>query len=402
MYTPSANGGHARYAWELTTALAKAGRGRYEFELVSSQDLEDQYKSDQYGVHPILPTLVDRSQFSSHLAWALSRVTHYARRERRLLKWAQRRPDVDGVHFQEWTPWLASPLFRRLRAMGKKVFYTVHNIVPHRYPARVPKALMHRWIRQACLQCDGLFVHTDNLAEELGQFLGGTRQHPPIQVVPHGVWNVPASAKGPRLSERLREKRLLFFGAIRRNKGLGLLLDAMERLPGYSITIAGEPLEREFYRTQIVPQIQRVRAAGVRVDVIDHFVPEEQVGALFARHSAIVLPYTREFAAQSGVVFMALAHELPVVAAEVGGMRDLLAEFKIGTTFREAMPGDLATAVHSLFAGATESELLAHMRAAKDRFSWDAAARATIAGYAAADEVPTEANDCRIQTTPAL
>ena len=55
MYVPSANGGHARYARELMTALAQAGQRGYAFELVSSEDLEQQFRDVPYDTHPILP-----------------------------------------------------------------------------------------------------------------------------------------------------------------------------------------------------------------------------------------------------------------------------------------------------------------------------------------------------------
>ena len=55
MYTPSADGGMARYAWELTGALAAHPRGGYRFELVCARDIEGQFLSDRYRVHPVLP-----------------------------------------------------------------------------------------------------------------------------------------------------------------------------------------------------------------------------------------------------------------------------------------------------------------------------------------------------------
>src|SRR5207237_375660 len=137
---------------------------------------------------------------------------------------------------------------------------------------------------------------------------------------------------------------LLFFGTIRRNKGLDLLLRAAEQLPGYSITIAGEPTEAAYYNDEILPLIRRLQAAGVKIDLRNGFTPEAEVGPLFASHSAIVLPYTANFMAQSGVVYLALAHELPVVASEAGGLRDLFREFKIGETFVQHTPDALAAA----------------------------------------------------------
>jgi glycosyltransferase involved in cell wall biosynthesis len=392
MFTPTTEGGHARYAWELMNALAQHPGGRYRFELVSSRGLEEQFQSDRYAVHAILPPLVDRAAFATRPAWVLNRLKHYPVREWQFLKWLKNRPDIVGVHFQEWTPWLAAPLFRRIRRMGKKVFYTVHNVVPHKYPAYVPKAVMDRWIRRACLLCDCLFVHTDRLAGELAQSLGDP--HPPIQVSPHGIWTVPDHDQAPALAERLAWKKLLFFGSIRRNKGLDLLLQALEWLPDYSLTIAGEPTDESYFQSEILPQVRRLQTMGRSIDLQDRFTPEAQVGALFNRHGAIVLPYTRQFVAQSGVVFLALAYDLPVIASEAGGLRDLFDQFQIGTTFGESTPQALAEAVRALHDGAAP-EILQHMRATRQHFSWPASAAATLAGYSLSQE-GRDTHDCAV------
>jgi glycosyltransferase involved in cell wall biosynthesis len=402
MYTPSADGGMAQYAWELMHALAAHARGGgRRFELVSGRDLEEQFKSSEYPVHAILPPLRHRSAFANKTAWVASRLTHYPHREWAFLRWLRGRPDIDGVHFQERTPWLASWMFRRVRAMGKRVYYTVHNVQPHNYPALVPRAVVNGWMRESCLQCDGLFVHTEPLAAQLSQFLG--EGHPPIQVVPHGVWTVRDMSGVPSVEERLKWKRLLFFGAIRRNKGLDLLLRAMELLPGYRLTIAGEPLERQYFSDEVLPQLGRLRAAGVEIDLQDQFTPDDAVAGLFGRHGAVILPYTQEFVAQSGVIFMALAHEIPVVASEAGGMRDLFAQYKVGETFGESTAEALAGAIMRLHDGTEAGRLIEEIRAAKRRFSWGAAASATIAGYAMAHEGRKEsAGDCTAETNPAV
>lgn len=401
MYTPSAYGGHPQYTQELLTALALHPGSSLRYELVSSQNLAAQYDSDLYRVHRILTPLLHRSTFATPLAWVASRMVYYPRREWQFLKWLQARPDIVGVHFQEWTPWLAAPLFRYLRRLGKKTFYTVHNLRPHKYPAYVPRGVVHGWIRRGCLQADGLFVLSEVLAEELANFLGPA--HPPIYVAPHGVWTVARARDGnrPPMGERLSWKRLLFFGAIRRDKGLDLLLRAAERLPGYAITIAGEPVEPPYFQTEVLPLVRRLQQNGCRIDLIDRFVTDEEVVSLFAAHSAVVMPYTAAFASQSGVVFMALAHEVPVVASEVGGLRDLFAEFTIGRTFHQPAPAELAAAIDSLHADGAAGALAEGIRAARQRFSWQTAASATAAGYAAALETGREECDCPVPTAAA-
>src|SRR5690606_1434999 len=186
------------------TAVAR--EQRCEVELLSSRDLLEEFSSDLYPVHRVLPPLRDRSTFSNSAAWAISRVMHYPQQHRSFLKWLEQRPDITAVHLQEWTPWLANWLINRIHGMGKKMYYTVHNIVPHRYPPGVPRPLMHRWLRNGCRMCDGLFVHTPKLAEQLSEFLED--RHPPIHVVPHGVWTVNASVEAPSIEQRLGWKRL--------------------------------------------------------------------------------------------------------------------------------------------------------------------------------------------------
>jgi glycosyltransferase involved in cell wall biosynthesis len=399
MFAPTASGGHARYAWELTTALSRHPRGNLRYELVSAADLDGAFRSADYRVHPILPPIRQRSSFRTRAGWALNRLAYYPVRERAFLRWLRSRGDVAVVHLQEWKPWLAPSVIRRIRRMGKKVCYTVHNVLPHRYPRGAPKWLTDHWIRRSCRACDGLFVHTDRLADELAKFLRG--RHPPITVVPHGVWTTDQSPPPPPLERRLESKRLLFFGAIRRNKGLDLLLRAMPHLPGYRLTIAGEPCEPDYFKNEVLPRVRALRGDGVQIELLDRFVSEQEVSALFSEHSAIVLPYTGQFVAQSGVVFMALAHSLPVVASRAGGLSDLLGEFPIGTTFDGESPEALAAAVVELHLAAGRDELGRQIEAARRRFTWHAAAGATIGGYLAALEAVNEVNDCVLGTTPA-
>jgi glycosyltransferase involved in cell wall biosynthesis len=385
MYTPTAFGGHARYTQELLTALSRCP-GVGGVELVTSEDVDARFRTGPYPVHPILPRLAHRREFATRLHWAASRLAHYPRCDRRFLRWLRGRPDVTAVHFQEHQPWRAGTLFAAVRAMGKAVFYTVHNVRPHAYPPFVPKSMVDRWDRRAWKLCDGLFVLSDQLKQDLSEFLG--HPHPPIHVTPHGTWSVGEGATAPLdapppLEERLRWKRLLFFGTIRRNKGLDVLLRAMESLPGYSLTVAGEPKEREYFEAEVLPRVAGLRAKGVKVELIDRFTPDEELGRLFAGHSALVLPYTKQFTAQSGVLFMALAYEVPIVASNVAGLRDLFTKFRGGLAFSAESVAELARQVRELHEGPRREDLAAHLRAARQHYSWETAAEETVKAYGA-------------------
>lgn len=375
MFTPSAGGGHALYTQELLTALAAHPRSGRKFELITGEDLEKQFRGDSYTIQDFLPELKHRRKFKTSAAWMWNRLTHYPRRERALLKWLRAQPEVSVVHFQEFALWLGAPLVRRIRRMGKRVVYTCHNFVAHKTPPGVSPRLYNHWHRRTCLACDALLVHTQAMAEELAGYLGDP--HPPIQVVPHGVWTSLTPETVAPIDERLNWKKLLFFGIIRRNKGLDLLLDAAGSLSGYSLTIAGDPSEKEYFEREAMPKIRQLQSAGMSIDLIPRFVSDEEAARLFATHSAVILPYKPEFRGASGVAFMALAHELPVVAGNFGAVGEIFAQYKIGQTFGEFTPPDLAAAIRQLFEKTDPAYLIEQIRAAKQGLSWETAAGIT-------------------------
>ena len=59
-------------------------------------------------------------------------------------------------------------------------------------------------------------------------------------------------------------------------------------------------------------------------------------------------------------------------------------EFKVGVTFHDPTPEHLTAAINELYAEGNDAGLAAQILAAKHRYSWEAAARETIAGYSAA------------------
>ncbi|MCC6241171.1 MAG: glycosyltransferase family 4 protein [Phycisphaerales bacterium] len=400
MYTPSADGGHARYTWELLTALSQhPSAAAMRFELATSVDFDSRYDQGLYPIHRLFPVLRHRQKYASVLAWASSRVTHYWRQQHIFLNWLRQRPDITAVHFQEMTPWLAVSAFKKIRAMGKRVYYTVHNITPHRYPRYVPKAMVDHWIGSSCRLASGLFVHTERLSSQLSDFLG--TDHPPIQVIPHGVWHVDDALASPPMGQRLARKRLLFFGQIRSNKGLHILLDAALKLEGYSITIAGDRFEPDYFEREITPRIERLRQMGREIDLQDQFLPDSALPRLFAEHSAIVMPYTPQFQAMSGVIYMALAYEIPVVATAAGGLRDMLEQYHVGEVCADHSPAALEAAIRRLCENDHDQHIAEQMKLARDKYSWSSAASATLVGYARGRQAQVPTHDRSIATNPA-
>jgi hypothetical protein len=62
MVTPSASGGHARYTWELLTALRTAAdRSELSLTLLTSVDLDAEFRTSAYEIADVLPALAPRA-----------------------------------------------------------------------------------------------------------------------------------------------------------------------------------------------------------------------------------------------------------------------------------------------------------------------------------------------------
>lgn len=326
VFTAESQKGHARYTRALLTAMSEVGPGRgVEVELVTGADLSPAYRSDLYPIHAILPPLLDRSAFGSKLAWGVSRVTHYLRREGTFLRFVKDHPDVKLVHVQEYTPWLATRHFTRLRKSGVAVVMTVHNIANHGHASQAYVRAMRKNWRSGWRACSALIVHTEGLRRQLSEFLGPG--HPPIHVTPHAAWEERAQPRVPAVPPREGEAaRLLFFGMVRPSKGLHVLIRTMEQLPNCTLTVAGEHESRD-YHDEVKGLVARLPEG--RVEVTDGFIDESKIAGLFDRAHLVILPYT-DFAAQSGVLLQALAHGRPVVASDVGGLGESVRSWGIG------------------------------------------------------------------------
>ena len=165
---------------------------------------------------------------------------HYTRREQIFLDWLTGRKDFNIIHFQEYIPWLAPRHFRELRLRGLAIVLTVHNIITHTDYNNIHKFIRHYFIE----------VGVSQMRRAAGAFRGTSRGpvglpggvHPPIHVTPHGVWRAAGRSIRPMRAVDGPRKRLLFFGDIRSNKGLHVLLRALELLPQCDLTVAGEPV----------------------------------------------------------------------------------------------------------------------------------------------------------------
>jgi glycosyltransferase involved in cell wall biosynthesis len=221
-------------------------------------------------------------------------------------------------------------------------------------------------------------VHSENLKETLTKFLG--RSHPPIEVVPHGIFSPPSTVLDNNLTSRLKLRKALLFGNIRANKGIHIALAAMSFLKNFELTIAGGVLDTAYWNEIIMPMISSLRQNGTKIELIPEFVHENSLAELFARHSFLLLPYTKAFEAQSGVLHMAIALKTPVVVTNVGALGEVVSKWGIGEIADPENAEQLALAVTKLYE--CDPDQLSHsFDIANKQLSWEEAARITVDSY---------------------
>ena len=97
----------------------------------------------------------------------------------------------------------------------------------------------------------------------------------------------------------------------------------------------------------------------------------------------MILPYTYVF--QSGVLFLGYSFGLPVIAADVGTLKEDIIEGKTGFTFRPQDSSDLARVICQYFDSELFRNLESQRRAIKEyaneRYSWSKVVATTSIVY---------------------
>ena len=277
------------------------------------------------------------------------------------------------------------------KLLGKKIVFTAHNVNAGKRDGN--DSLLNRLtLRVQYRCCDHIFVHTEKMKRELHQDFAVPEAK--VSIIPHGMNNcVPdtelssAEAK-QRLGIRNDEKTILFFGAIRPYKGLEYLVDAFLRLagnnPAYRLIIAGgQRKEAGNYLDEIQQTISKHANRGKVLQKIQH-IPDEEAELYFKAADVLVLPYTHIF--QSGVLFLSYSFGLPVIATDVGSLKDDIIEGGTGYLCKPRDSADIARMIEKYF----ESDLfrdLARERPvirdwAKAQHSWDRVGEITRDVYA--------------------
>ena len=169
-------------------------------------------------------------------------------------------------------------------------------------------------------------------------------------------------------------KNLLFFGLIRKYKGLDILLEAFGKLSDeYQLIIAGEPYGSFEPYQQIMDRLP----GKDRIVKVLKYIKDSEVTDFFSAADLAVLPYRS--ATQSGISSVSYHFEVPMVVTDTGGLKETIGEKGTGLVADECSPEAIVNEIERYFSTPQIAEqCIENIRKEKQRLSWESFAERLI------------------------
>jgi glycosyltransferase involved in cell wall biosynthesis len=284
------------------------------------------------------------------------------------------KPDIIVVRY--WLPFMGPCLGTILRRVKKnhhtKVICIADNIFPHeKRPG--DKAFTNYFLKPI----DGFITMSQKVLEDLNQFA----KNKPAKFVPHPLYDnfgaiISKEEARKKLGINPDDRVLLFFGFIRKYKGLDILLEAMKILKAQQknqnlkLLVAGEFYEDEKNYHELLNDPE------IKPSLILHtnFISDSEVKYYLCAADCVVQPYRS--ATQSGVTPLAYHFEKPMIVTNVGGLPSLVPDRKVGL-IAEPDAQSIAEKI-SLYFELGETFFLPQLREEKKKYSWKAMTEAIL------------------------
>ncbi len=279
------------------------------------------------------------------------------------------KPDIIFVRF--WIPFMGPALGTILRIIRRnnhtKIICIADNIIPHE--KRPGDNLFTKYFIKSC---DAFIVMSENVLKDLRSF----NSKKPARLVPHPLFDnfgelTPKSDARKHLGIPVSEKVILFFGFIRKYKGLDILFEAMEILKnkyrhsaaaGVKLLVAGEFYDDEKNYQDIIAQ----KDLAGQLYLHTSFITDSEVKYYMRAADVVIQPYRN--ATQSGVTPLAYYFEKPTIVTNVGGLPAMVVEKKTGLITEPGAEQIAAAIVNFYELG--EDYFIPHLRSEKQKYSW--------------------------------
>lgn len=285
-----------------------------------------------------------------------------------------RKENPDLLIYKYWIPFFA-PCFFTISFFVKmfrrtKVLFICDNVIPHE------KRIGDRFFTKLVFSIVNYFiVQSKTVEKDLKLF---NKKNKPYKLSPHPLYNIFGEKLDKAEARKFIEenykvefgtdKVLLFFGYIRKYKGLMYLLDAMPEIlksSNVKLLVAGE-----FYDDE-KPYKEKIKQLGIEDNIVllSDFMPDEKVRYFFSACDCLVLPYTD--ATQSGIVQIAYYYDKPSVVTDVGGLSEVVIRDKTGIIISPGSVNEIAGAVKKFYEENLEEKFSENIKVEKKKYSWE-------------------------------
>jgi glycogen(starch) synthase len=393
-YPPVVVGGLSRHVYELSRHLAAEGHGVtvYTRGLPGGprEEMDDLVRVVRVEQYPPPLSIEDL------VPWTLG--FNIGLIHRAMTELAEDPPDV--LHAHDWLVAYAGIVLADLSRLP--LVATIHATERGRHGGRLPgpmQRFVHSAERWLVAEADRVITCSAFMRDEVVESLGADEGR--LELIPNHVDLSPFSppAESVRLELWAEERPLILFaGRLEFEKGVQTALDALARIeraaPGVGLVIAGDGTYRS---------VLEDRAAELGLDGrvrFEGFVDESRLRSLYRSADLAVIPSLYE---PFGLVTLeAMASGTPVVAANTGGLREIVDHDVSGLLFPPGDANELAAAAVRILRDPELGGRLA--REARlglvARSSWSAAATATAEAYRGALAAALAEEPRRLRAVP--
>ena len=276
------------------------------------------------------------------------------------------KPDL--VIFRFWMPFMGpslGTLGRMIRGNNHtKIVAITDNIIPHE--KRAGDRLLTSYFLKSC---DAFLTMSKSVLNDLQSF----QITKPAIFNPHPMYENfgeqvdPVQAK-KKLGLDVEKNYVLFFGFIRKYKGLDTLLKAFsdQRLKekNLQLIIAGEYYDSPQVYEQLIDDLELRN----HVILANHYIEDSDVSLYFS--AADLVAQTYKTATQSGVTQIAYYYNRPMLVTDVGGLSELVPHQKVGyVTSQDAL--EISDCIFDFYEHKRASEFSKNIASERDKFTWE-------------------------------
>lgn len=257
------------------------------------------------------------------------------------------RNNFDLVVFDWWHPFFAPCHFAisfliKKKYSGKILFIT-ENFISHEGHF-IDRTLTNLGLKNA----SSFLALSDKVATDIQHILRGRKIYK-SELPVYDCYDSDSQIEFTKSSLGFDEtcKLILFFGYVRKYKGLDILIDAMkilvEKDASFRLLIVGE-----FYDSPSEYEQQIVKLnLDAFVQIKNEFVPNEEVSKYYQPADVVVLPYRS--ATQSGILNVAYGFGKPVIVTNVGGLSEFVDDGRTGLIVEPNSAKSIAEGIMKFF-----------------------------------------------------